>query len=194
MPSQKFSPVVGERVFARVRGHPAWPARVTNVLSKSYRVVFYGTFETSPALKLNALWPYTQENVIKFSKKGISRKTFREGLKQIRDIPEIVPAGYADAGNDENPTDMQLEPEIIDEQQIQVYNGTPVQNQCACQKVKIDMQGVEVQLPRGITIKIGKTSVELPTDKVCALDAVAKKVPEMMADIVGKVAAIHNEN
>jgi len=183
-PLRKYSPVLGELVFAKVKGHMPWPARVTSVQEKSFGVMFYGTFETSPALKANMLWPYNQENVEKFSKKGIANKSFKDGLDQIKETPEILPSGYAVAlageaghGEEEN---LQIEPVLHEERQIQI------------QKVKIKMEGVEIKFP-DISIKIGNTSVEVPTEERYTLDAVTKKMPEMVAELVSKVATVHHD-
>ena len=35
----------GDIVFAKVRGHPYWPAQIDGVEQSSYSVVFYGTQE-----------------------------------------------------------------------------------------------------------------------------------------------------
>eukprot|EP00090_Calanus_glacialis_P002285 TRINITY_DN11706_c0_g1_i2.p1 TRINITY_DN11706_c0_g1~~TRINITY_DN11706_c0_g1_i2.p1 ORF type:complete len:459 (-),score=180.96 TRINITY_DN11706_c0_g1_i2:100-1476(-) len=89
----------GDLVFAKVKGYPAWPARITGQSSSGkYSVFFYGTFETA-ALKRSELWPYTQENKEKFGPPNMKRKGYSEGLHQIENTPEIAPA------SDDNLTD-----------------------------------------------------------------------------------------
>jgi len=198
-PSHKYSPVLGERVFARVKGHPAWPARVTKVLPKSFTVLFYGTFDSSPAMKANALWPYTPENIRIFSPNGQRMKSFREGMAQIKDNPEIIPLGYAEPGAAGEMSDaanwhpmdigeIQIQPELNAEGQIQVIEATNVLPPIPT--VKISVQGVEVEMP-GYKIKIGKMEAEVPTDKRCAIDHVSTKIPEIISAIVGKVGDVH---
>ncbi len=57
---------VGARVFAKVRGYPAWPARVETVFGtgSKYSVFFYGTYE-SATVKPNELWPYDEASKAK---------------------------------------------------------------------------------------------------------------------------------
>ncbi len=57
---------VGARVFAKVRGYPAWPARVETVFGtgSKYSVFFYGTYE-SATVKPNELWAYDEASKAK---------------------------------------------------------------------------------------------------------------------------------
>lgn len=71
----------GDFIFAKVKGYPAWPARVKGVKGKKYFVHFYGTGETAN-LAANVLFDYA-ENKDKFLTKSIKRKDFNEGLEQI---------------------------------------------------------------------------------------------------------------
>ena len=84
--------VPGDLVFAKVKGYPAWPAKITSQAPKSstFRVFFYGTYETAN-VKKNDVWPYTQENRDKFGTEvNLKRKGYQEGLEQIENTPEIA--------------------------------------------------------------------------------------------------------
>ncbi|XP_029156339.1 hepatoma-derived growth factor-related protein 2 isoform X2 [Nylanderia fulva] len=75
----------GDKVFAKVRGYPPWPARVEKVSDPNsknakYSVYFYGTGETA-VCKVEELYTYT-ENKVKFCK-PIRRKFFHEGIQQL---------------------------------------------------------------------------------------------------------------
>ncbi|XP_063230197.1 PC4 and SFRS1-interacting protein isoform X2 [Bacillus rossius redtenbacheri] len=82
--AKKFSS--GDKVFAKVRGYPPWPAVVEEIItdptpSKTrYKVYFYGTAEIAH-LKADDLFHYT-ENKGKFGK-PLKRKGFNEALEQI---------------------------------------------------------------------------------------------------------------
>jgi len=82
--------IPGDLVFAKVKGYPPWPARVTSVKSSRYKVFFYGTFETA-TLKKEDIWPYNQEYEDKFAPKNLKRKGYTDGLDQIKNTPEIAP-------------------------------------------------------------------------------------------------------
>jgi len=81
--------IPGDLVFAKVKGYPPWPARVTSVKSSRYKIFFYGTLETA-TLKREDIWPYNQENEDKFAPKNLKRKWYSEGLDQIKNSPEIA--------------------------------------------------------------------------------------------------------
>ncbi|XP_053991889.1 PC4 and SFRS1-interacting protein [Hylaeus anthracinus] len=75
----------GDKVFAKVRGYPPWPAKVEKVIdpnskNSKYSVYFYGTGETA-VCKVEELFTYI-ENKAKFGK-PIRRKFFHEGLIQL---------------------------------------------------------------------------------------------------------------
>lgn len=75
----------GDRIFAKVKGYPHWPAKVEKFEPEGngkppknkYPVLFYGTLETA-ALKPDDLFPY-EENLIRFGRPQ-KRKGFNEGL------------------------------------------------------------------------------------------------------------------
>ncbi|XP_059479552.1 PC4 and SFRS1-interacting protein-like [Neocloeon triangulifer] len=82
---------VGDLVFAKVRGYPAWPARVKNVFSDSanakntkIEVFFYGTYETA-ICRVEEVCDYetNKEKLGKVQK----RKFFKEALEEIESNP-----------------------------------------------------------------------------------------------------------
>ena len=87
----KASFVPGDLVFAKVKGYPPWPGRITQQNGKNgpFKVFFYGTYEMSPNLKKTDIWPYTPENREKYGPPNMKRKGYSEGLEQIENNPEI---------------------------------------------------------------------------------------------------------
>ncbi|KAJ1528895.1 hypothetical protein ONE63_007264 [Megalurothrips usitatus] len=83
----------GDKVFAKVRGYPFWPARIEACADETpnkmkYHVYFYGTAETA-ICKAEEVVPYLI-NKDKYGK-PLKRKGFNEGLQQI----EMEINGYA---------------------------------------------------------------------------------------------------
>ncbi|CAH2229337.1 jg17086 [Pararge aegeria aegeria] len=80
----------GDFIFAKVKGYPAWPARVQRMNGKKYFVYFYGTGETAN-LPPNMIFDYA-ENKDKFLNKAVKRRDFNDGVKQIEyDFANNVP-------------------------------------------------------------------------------------------------------
>jgi len=82
----------GDLVFARIKGYPAWPARVTSSSScVKYTVFFYGTFEEG-SVKPEDMWPYNKKYLKTFGspKSKKYKKSFEEALYQIQKTPEIA--------------------------------------------------------------------------------------------------------
>lgn len=80
----------GDFIFAKVKGYPAWPARVQKHNGKRYFVYFYGTGETAN-LPPNMIFDYA-ENKDKFLTKTVKRRDFNDGVKQIEhDFANNVP-------------------------------------------------------------------------------------------------------
>ncbi|XP_001946821.2 hepatoma-derived growth factor-related protein 2 [Acyrthosiphon pisum] len=81
---------VKDKVFAKIRGYPAWPAIISGVKADTpsrqrYNVYFYGTGERAEC-KSEELFPY-EENKSKLGKPN-KRKYFAEALLQIENEDE----------------------------------------------------------------------------------------------------------
>ncbi|XP_016980232.1 PC4 and SFRS1-interacting protein [Drosophila rhopaloa] len=74
---------IGDLVFAKVKGYPPWPAKITKINNnKKYNVYFYGTGETAN-IKVEDLFPYA-DNKEKFAtEKIMKRAKFIEAIEQI---------------------------------------------------------------------------------------------------------------
>ena len=79
--------LVGQQVFAKIKGYQAWPAMVTIVGTGSergckYSVLFYGTQQTGK-VKGSHMWMYNKSNAERFcTDKANRRADFMKGLRQ----------------------------------------------------------------------------------------------------------------
>ncbi|CAH1987517.1 unnamed protein product [Acanthoscelides obtectus] len=74
-----------DKVFAKIKGYPAWPARVLSNDGKKYTVKFYGTGETG-VVKDSDLFYYTK-NKDKFQK-PLKRKDYIDAFTEIEEAIE----------------------------------------------------------------------------------------------------------
>lgn len=97
---------IGDLVFAKVKGYPAWPAKITKYHNKKYNVYFYGTGETAN-IKVEDLFTYV-DNKEKFANpKNMKRAKFSDAIDQIESAlrgedsaPIDLPSSGNDDGND----------------------------------------------------------------------------------------------
>ncbi|KAM8719940.1 hypothetical protein ACLKA7_006058 [Drosophila subpalustris] len=76
---------IGDLVFAKLKGYPAWPAKITKYNNKKYNVFFYGTGDTA-YIKVEDLFPYA-DNKEKFATaKNMRRAKFSEAVDQIESV------------------------------------------------------------------------------------------------------------
>lgn len=73
---------IGDLVFAKVKGYPPWPAKITRIDKTKYNVYFYGTGETA-SIKLEDLFPYEASKEKFATEKIMKRKGFKEAMIQI---------------------------------------------------------------------------------------------------------------
>ncbi|XP_023344650.1 hepatoma-derived growth factor-related protein 2 [Eurytemora carolleeae] len=104
----------GDLVFAKVKGYPPWPARISGLASgQKYKIYFYGTYETS-TLKSEDIWFYNEETKSRFGNKYMKKKGYKEGMYQIEHTPDIAAfddGSFVDSGGNETlPLD---EPSVV---------------------------------------------------------------------------------
>uniref|UniRef100_A0A8D9BI23 Hepatoma-derived growth factor n=1 Tax=Cacopsylla melanoneura TaxID=428564 RepID=A0A8D9BI23_9HEMI len=85
MPAVERKFKTNDKVFAKVRGYPPWPARVEGMADETpnrlkYHIFFYGTRETG-VCRQDELFPYSEFKE-KYGK-GVKRKFFTEALQEI---------------------------------------------------------------------------------------------------------------
>ncbi|XP_050077692.1 hepatoma-derived growth factor-related protein 2-like [Anopheles maculipalpis] len=98
MVASKKSFVIGDLVFAKVKGYASWPAKITAVEKTKYKVYFYGTGETGN-VKPEDMFPYESSKEKFATEKFMKRKGFREAMIQIEsaingDDPSPVSLAY----------------------------------------------------------------------------------------------------
>ncbi|BFF92234.1 PC4 and SFRS1-interacting protein [Drosophila madeirensis] len=97
---------IGDLVFAKVKGYPAWPAKITKYINKKYNVYFYGTGETAN-IKIEDLFPYVGNKEKFATDKNMKRAKFSEAIDQIEsalkgeDSAPIDLSSAEDGGADE---------------------------------------------------------------------------------------------
>ena len=78
-----------DRIFAKVKGYPAWPACVigpNDPKGSRYKVYFYGTYVTA-VVKKGDMWVFDESTKAKFGKQ--KRKGFSEAIDEIENRPEV---------------------------------------------------------------------------------------------------------
>ena len=81
--------LTNDRVFARVKGYPAWPACV--ICPKGYalyKVFFYGTYQVAIVKKEN-MWVFDESTKAKVGKLKIKLFCFLEAMDEIENRPEV---------------------------------------------------------------------------------------------------------
>lgn len=76
---------LGDRIFAKVRGHPHWPGIVTDIEDsaskiKKYKVKFYGTNEVAYIKEIDIC--YFLENKSTYGKPKLKNKTFNRAMRE----------------------------------------------------------------------------------------------------------------
>lgn len=114
MPAVERKFKTNDKVFAKVRGYPPWPARIEGLADETpnrlkYHIFFYGTRETG-VCRQDELFPYLEFKE-KYGK-GVKRKFFTEALQEIEcdfGTPETrinplvaPPKPVSEAGSDDN--------------------------------------------------------------------------------------------
>ena len=90
LPSKAKVFQTNDRVFAKVKGYPAWPACVSgpnDPKGSHYKVYFYGTYQTF-IVKKEDMWGFDESTKAKFGKQ--KRKGFSEALDEIENRPDVL--------------------------------------------------------------------------------------------------------
>lgn len=172
---------IGDLVFAKVKGYPAWPAKITRYNNKKYNVYFYGTGETAN-IKLEDLFQY-KDNKEKFATdKNMKRNNFREAMEQIEaalngedsapiDLPAVVSgggAGVADSTADASQLESQFD-NTVDESAVNDTNIDGVDDS----QMEVDEEGGAEPVAN-----VKEEATAVATEKSIKKDPEAPTVPE----------------
>ncbi|XP_011640852.1 PC4 and SFRS1-interacting protein isoform X1 [Pogonomyrmex barbatus] len=181
----------GDKVFAKVRGYPPWPAKIEKVndpnsKNAKYSVYFYGTGETA-VCKVDELYTYN-ENKEKYGKPN-RRKFFHEGIQQLeqelkndRNKPLADIAAIKAADTTELPTasatdsDIETGSLVIDEGE----KKKPIKRKTLPSTPNTPQDAPEVKKKRGR----GKASND--TSKQEALDSQGEESPKELVSRSGR--------
>ncbi|KAH8383422.1 hypothetical protein KR009_008520 [Drosophila setifemur] len=89
---------IGQLVFAKVKGYPAWPAKITKYNNKKYNVYFYGTGETAN-IKVEDLFLYASNKEKFATDRNMKRAKFSEAIDQIESAMRGVDSAPIDLSN-----------------------------------------------------------------------------------------------
>ena len=127
MGQEKF--VVGDLVFAKVRGFPFWPARITSLGNNGkYNVFFFGTYEVA-AVQKKELQHFTPELKEQHTKTNHARKGYLKGLQELEETPDIgmieeMPETIAVTAKLE--TEAKAAATVVIKKPLKLEDGTPV--------------------------------------------------------------------
>lgn len=119
----------GDKVFAKVRGYPAWPAIVIAIADETpnkvkYHVSFYGTSETA-VCKVEDIFPYEQFKE-KYGKPNKKRKGFNSALEEIENSIGL-PLPPAKTGPDSSASSTEVAGAAT-ESSKELHKNTPVEH------------------------------------------------------------------
>jgi hypothetical protein len=171
---------VKDKVFAKIRGYPAWPAIISGVKvdtpsRQRYNVYFYGTGERAEC-KSEELFPY-EENKSKLGKPN-KRKYFAEALLQIEDdeensvFPDDDSHALATSSNtshieQESPKDESDEVEKSNESNIESEGKLSTDDSTLSKgkKVVSSRKSLGLSISKGTKRKISDVKSEAPSKK-----------------------------
>lgn len=188
-----------DKVFAKIRGYPAWPAIISGVTDtpsrQRYNVYFYGTGERAEC-KAEELFPY-EENKSKLGKPN-KRKYFAEALIQIEEdvdgsvLPEyetqefIAPSNTSNIEPESQPTneiEKASETEKINESNSETEEKltNDESNISKAKKLSSSKKSLGLSISKGTKRKISDVKSEGPSKKSMTKINDKIKVPESLS-------------
>ncbi|RNA17619.1 PC4 and SFRS1-interacting isoform X1 [Brachionus plicatilis] len=131
---------VGDRVFAKLKGYPWWPARIETVENQTkpikYKILFYATYEIN-LIKPDCLVPFNKQNIEKYGEPR-KYKYFNEAMNEIQNDPDLKnlkrrseseESSDSQSGNDQNSNTSGKNSEKTDSNEFDETEGVDVEKQ-----------------------------------------------------------------
>ncbi|XP_066257559.1 PC4 and SFRS1-interacting protein [Euwallacea similis] len=150
----------GDKVFAKVKGYPPWPAKIVSEAGRKYNVLFYGTKETG-TIKPEDLSYYSKYKN-SYVKKYLKRLGYEDAVKQIEEAIE-------NEGGDGNP--VPDEDESVQELDMSDTSSASSVADKKVSKRKPVIEGVRKSTGRG-----RKFSSSASESRETSLEPIAKKL------------------
>lgn len=160
---------INDKVFAKIRGYPAWPAMVSGVKADTpsrlrYNVYFYGTGERAEC-KPEDLCSY-EENKFKLGKPN-KRKYFTEALLQIEDssgtlvLPEEEPEVFTTPSNTRTASNVEQDLSVEETENVNEIEKVNESNSESEGKLTID----NISLSKGKKVAASRKSLGISISK-----------------------------
>lgn len=184
---------IGDLVFAKVKGYPPWPAKITRIDKTKYNVYFYGTGETA-SIKQEDLFPYEASKEKFATEKIMKRKGFKEAMIQIESAlsgedpsPLSFDVAAVQSGVDElaaKELSMNTSEQVSFGDSLVCSNSTMLDvtvNSKADDSMYEADKSVALQTPNNKSIRDGKSIATPKPSKKLAGSVVAASSPTVMA-------------
>ncbi|XP_028135232.1 hepatoma-derived growth factor-related protein 2 [Diabrotica virgifera virgifera] len=178
---------VGDKIFAKVKGYPVWPARIVSEAGKKFNVLFYGTGETG-CISSEHLFYYLK-NKKKFQK-PLKRQDYIAAFKEIEDAIK-KDGGDGDESPDKNDSlaaDVSLDTSTANNSPVvKTEKKTPAKRKRS--SVADDAAAAETSTPKKKSSRLSRNSEEPPKvekDKDIVEPETPSKKPEEPEKVVPK--------
>lgn len=175
---------IGDKVFAKVKGYPPWPARIeSDTGKKKYSVIFYGTKEVG-VIKVEDICYYLK-NKDSFVNKYSKRVGYNEAVKEIEAAIEKAGGDGNDYSNDysnSNESESVLETSVAEKKGVKRKTSTsnednesPVKNRgpkSRRKSIASDLKGIDENPLDMLAVKKSRRKSVIPEgENMDTLDA-----------------------
>ncbi|XP_066154172.1 uncharacterized protein Jasper isoform X2 [Euwallacea fornicatus] len=156
----KITYKAGDKVFAKVKGYPPWPAKIVSEAGRKYNVLFYGTEETG-TIKPEDLSYYSKYKN-SYVKKYVKRLGYEDAVKQIEEAIE-------NEGGDGNPA-------ADEDESVQELDMSDTSSASSIADKKVSRRKPVIEGARKSTGRGRKFSSSASESRETSLEPIAKKL------------------